>query len=937
MKYFLSTLILLFYCFPSSAVEPLFQDVIAQDILRLKKTTPEAFQGELTHEELDQLIRELMSTGQYERVSAQENDSGKLEIVAKPLRLVKQVTFAGNSALSSTELNDISELKISEKFDRRKILKAGEAVKQLYADNGYFNAVIEVNFLRQPDNNLKIAFNINEKAPCRIADIVVTSENTELNDRLNKLVRSYKKKTLTSSTIEKISGELTQFLLEKRYLRTQYDVPSLTYNEDKTSASVRFELKEPYRYEIYFENMEKKQHRDNSQLYRRAQLDSYERPSEDPASEVSEKIRRYYLGSGYPNIKVESRIVDMQQTFVRRVYITVDEGVRVKINSIDIQGRLSRATSYYSDFIRKNSSKLIEKGYYNRDDLENGYKNLITQLRNEGHLRAKIQSARIEYSLEKNKANILVLLDEGPLTQIRAIRFEGATAFSHQELLNAVGLRTQAPLKLNDLEQSLQKLKDYYLSRGYLEARLLNDSDSLVEYNDKGTQATINYKIFEGPRVQVIGIAIEGNTFTKDRVIRREIDIRSGDVLTPEKIDESISRLNKMGIFSRVSIRTLEEGTNVANRNVIVSVTERDPGTLRFGIGANSERTLTLSGNTGISYSNLFGTARAVSARLKVSSNVAKTNYPEHEVTLGYFEPFLAGTRTRGRANYTRSEVVRTVDEQNELTTILASDRFDFLLERDLTRYIKLTWKLWSLDSRKEFERNDKVPEEKQQVAKIGPVLDLDYRDNSFLPTQGSYSRFSIDYTHPNLGSTDEINFVRSEALYTHYLRLFNSNHWVWANSVRGGWVKNLGNEVTGGVPASDAFILGGLNSVRGFDGTISGDRIPRADELVIDRSIDLVIRTQSTFYMIKSELRFPLYKEHGAAFFYDGGAVQIPDYDIAANRTGNKFSRNYHDSAGFGYRYNTPVGPVSLDIAFKLNPDPDKTKYRFHFSIGTF
>src|SRR5690606_11432187 len=116
---------------------------------------------------------------------------------------------------------------------------------------------------------------------------------------------------------------------------------------------------------------------------------------------------------------------------------------------------------------------------------------------------------------------------------------------------------------------------------------LLNEGEELIQYNDRGTQANIRFDIYEGPKVEVVKITLEGNTFTKSDVILRTIDIEVGDILTPAKMDESEIRLNRLGLFSRASIRTLEDGTNVAQRTVVVSVNERDPGTFRVGAGVN--------------------------------------------------------------------------------------------------------------------------------------------------------------------------------------------------------------------------------------------------------------------------------------------------------------------------------------------------------------
>jgi outer membrane protein assembly factor BamA len=352
---------------------------------------------------------------------------------------------------------------------------------------------------------------------------------------------------------------------------------------------------------------------------------------------------------------------------------------------------------------------------------------------------------------------------------------------------------------------------------------------------------------------------------------------------------------------------------------------------------------MSVRGFTGISYNNLGGTGRGVSARAEVKSNVAEINYLENEISLGYLEPFIFGTRTRGRVNLTRSEHVYQYQSEERVTPIVESNRTDFLAERDITLHTKAYWKVWSLDWRKEFERDGRClnddgtlqtpvgtcPASSQQVALIGPSLDIDYRDNPFLPTKGSFTRLIVDYSHPDLGSSDNIEFVKADGNYTHYLRV-GGPQIVWANSLRGGYVSNLSHKEKSGVPTSYAFFLGGIYTVRGFDIASDTDRIPKNgdDDFTVKKQTQILFHTDSHYYLYKSELRFPIYQDHGGVLFYDGGAVMVSGY---------RFAHTYRQAVGIGYRYNTPVGPVALDLAFKIQPQKDESPYRVHLSIGTF
>jgi outer membrane protein assembly factor BamA len=484
--------------------------------------------------------------------------------------------------------------------------------------------------------------------------------------------------------------------------------------------------------------------------------------------------------------------------------------------------------------------------------------------------------------------------------------------------------------------------------------KLLNEGEDLIQYNGTGTQARLVFQIYEGPRIRIHAISVQGEVKTKTRVILREANFKLGEVLTPQKIDDATARLNRMNLFSRVDIRTLEEGTTVGERTVVISVTERDPGLFTFGGGVTNERNLTLRGFTAASYNNIAGTARAVSGRAEIRSNVGGINYPENEVTVGYMEPFLLGTRTRGRINLTRSDYVFNYEPKDTQTEINIKNKIDLLLERDLTQHTKLTYKLWSLESRKDFERygrclvdtsktnapdfdpNSHCGSNTLQVASIGPQFDIDYRDNPFLPTRGSFTRFNVDYSHPSFGSSRGVQFWKADGGYTYYQRL-GSPKWVWANSVHGGYQRNLSSSADSGIPTDWSFLLGGIYTVRGFDLSSPNNRIPKdgsgatpehPDGFVLGEANEKLIHIWSDYYLLKSELRVPLYEEWGGVIFYDGGAVHIRSYD---------FNRAYRDAVGFGVRYNTPVGPLAIDIAFKIRPEQGEDPFKVHFSIGTF
>jgi len=155
----------------------------------------------------------------------------------------------------------------------------------------------------------------------------------------------------------------------------------------------------------------------------------------------------------------------------------------------------------------------------------------------------------------------------------------------------------------------------------------------------------------------------------------------------------------------------------------------------------------------------------------------------------------------------------------------------------------------------------------------------------------------------------------------------------VWANSLQGGFIFNINrwSHQKGGIPVSRSFILGGVNSLRGFDGLLAGDRVPDKEEFPIKESNQVLDGQFSLFALLRTELRFPLrflFNSLEGAIFYDGGGVMISEMH---------FERPYRHSTGFGFRYKTPVGSLSVYIAFKILPKAFESLWLPHISFGTF
>lgn len=933
-----------------------FTGVPMAQAVQLKKRFPFVFEREITLGEVDEVTRFLMGTGVFSNIEVVEknSDSGQgreLVLMASVLRRVQDVSIKGNEVITSPEVVRILNIAAGQPFERKNLLAAANDLREEYERRGYHNARVEIEFALPNDSEVKVTVAITEGKPVRVTEVAVDTPNEELARRLGKMAKSLRNRTLTEDELIDFQRDVSTFLHDNRYLTARLSNPSVTTNADRTQAKLVYSVDNPSRYEF---RLTGNRYFSDGSITGLLENEKLSGATASPAPDMAERIRRQYQNVGFANVEVEytEERGTAENPYRDLISFKITENPRVRIRSIEITGNVSRPESFYAAFIQSSSSDLIGQGFYNRHDIDEGGKKLITELQNQGYLRAKIQSQRAEYSKDRTSVILSLNIDEGPLTQVRQIRFQGNDAFSGPQLSNLLKIKTGAALSLKDLEESLRALKDFYHDEGFLEMRILNEGErnKIVTYNDTNTQATIELQIYEGPRVIVREIALKGNSFTKDNVILRELTFKTNDVLTPTAINDSVSRLQSLGFFSRVNIRTVEEGSSIAERTVQIEVEEANPGLFTIGVGATNERDLTLRGYLGVAYRNIAGTGRGIVFRVDPKySTKPDISYLENKITMSYIEPYIFGDRNVGRVNVVRDQSYYGKTDSGD-SEILETNAVGFLLEKELSKHIKLTYTLYNFANQKFFNRRTYDTIQIQNVAKTGPLVEFDYRDNVFYPSKGSYSFLNGEYSDPLLGSSDDrtqsINFAKVNGSFTFYQRLMpERSDWVWATSVRGGYLTNISGKPQSGIPSQEAFFLGGRSTIRGFD-TGNDERIPSNYDLNVNDISKFFVRTHSEYVLVKTEFRFPLWQNFpvgplGGVIFYDGGAVYINDPNV-------NLPDPYRDSIGVGLRVATPVGPLNLEIGYKLDrratkpatptsPEIMEAPWAFHFSIGSF
>jgi outer membrane protein insertion porin family len=159
--------------------------------------------------------------------------------------------------------------------------------------------------------------------------------------------------------------------------------------------------------------------------------------------------------------------------------------------------------------------------------------------------------------LERNRVGINFTVEEGAAARIKQINVVGAKAFKEKELLGLLELTTPGLMTWytkNDqysrqkLSADLEKMKSFYMNRGYLEFSV---ESTQVSISPDKQDVFITINVIEGERYQVSSVKLAGDFTIPEEEIRKLVLVKPGDVFSRERLNESTKavgeRLGKEG------------------------------------------------------------------------------------------------------------------------------------------------------------------------------------------------------------------------------------------------------------------------------------------------------------------------------------------------------------------------------------------------------
>ncbi|WP_066455599.1 outer membrane protein assembly factor BamA [Castellaniella caeni] len=644
------------------------------------------------------------------------------------------------------------------------------------------------------------------------------------------------------------------------------------------------------------------------------------------------ELKQQYLSKGKYGVQVTPVITPLPRN---RVGVSFDifEGDVATIGKIEFIGNKAFSAGTLEDQMQLTTGGLMTwytgTNKYSREKLEGDVERIRSYYLDRGYLEFSMEPPQVTISPNRENIYITMSLHEGEPYKLGTVDLAGDLLGLEDKLKPLVTVKEGETFSAEKTNAVAKSITDYLGSLGYAFANV-NPSPTL----DKDAHvAKLTFFVDPGRRVYVRRINVGGNTRTRDQVVRREMRQQEAAWYDSSSIKTSKERIDRLGYFSDVDVKTEPVPGSPDQVDVDVDVKEKPTGMISLGLGYGSTDKLMLS--AGISQDNVFGSGNSLSLNV----NTSKTN---RAAVISHTNPYWTqdGISKTTSLYYRRTTPYDVSDSGSlgwysvesmglglnfgvpisETDRIFAGGTFERNSLHDMTMGTDLSVNPAPLAYQDFVQQYGDTTN--AAIFSLGWAKDT--RDSALAPHKGSYSRVSADI------STLDLKYYKLSGQQQFYWPLGRS--FTLALNGQADWAKTYGS---GGkaFPVIKNMYAGGIGSVRGYEGASLGPRDSLTDTyLGGSRRIVGNVQLYLPFPGASRDrtLRWFMFSDIGQVTTTDGSPCANGQYGQVADPCGWKYS------AGVGLSWESPLGPLQLSFGRPLNAKEGDQKQIFQFQIGT-
>ncbi len=615
----------------------------------------------------------------------------------------------------------------------------------------------------------------------------------------------------------------------------------------------------------------------------------------------------YYQERGFSNVKVEYDLDVDDERGTAKVAFDISEGGKATVRKVLFEGNTAVTEKDLRKQMETKGRNLLtwinKSGRLQDEVLAEDLLKIEEYYANLGYIDAKVENVRRD-RIDDKRIDLVITVNEGLQYTVNELTIEGNELYTSDEILANLRMLPGEIYTPRGLQDDTKILRDMYGSRGYVDLLLIPESASAGD-----SQVNLSYRLDEGFQSYVEQINIEGNTKTKDKVLRRELALLPGEIFDTTSVETSKLRLQNLGYFSRVD--TFENDTLIPGRKDLnIVVEEKRTGSFNFGAGFSSIDSLigfaeiTQSNFDITNWPGLTGGGQKFRARVQIGTE-------RQDLVLALTEPWFLDQKLAvgGELYYRESAFFSDVYDQTNIGG-------QIFARKPIGRFSSIEGR-YTLQQVEIDDFSGRVSEEilseggERIESRLGALYVYDTRDSVFLSRSGERIEAEIYGAGGFLsGDVDYYGFRIEGTKYWSlpYDGIFFINAELAVVDVWNG---------ADAVPIWARQYLGGANSLRGYDFREVGPK----DEFGEPIGGGTLVR--ATF-----EYTFPIIERIRGAVFYDVGFVADDAYSFDTGDMGSDI--------GIGVRMELPIGPVRIDFGYPLQTDEfNDSTGKFNFNVG--
>jgi outer membrane protein assembly complex protein YaeT len=874
-------------------------------------------------------LKRLYATGRFTELRAEGESSPEgvhLVFGGRAQYFVGLVQVEGTpSSMEPRILLTSTRLRLGQPISDEILNAAQRHISEALASNAYYRAAVRYRLHPDPATlEGGVTYLIFPGKPARISGVEFQGQPGFPISKLAKVAGWKHGVQLTSARVERGVFKLRQFYVSRNRLQATVSVLRRQYDSSLNTEKLLVKVETGPLVQVHIKGakVSRSELKTLLPVYHDGVVDA---PSLDRSDRILED---HFEQQGYFSAAVTAKQEFHAETQTVDLTFQVNRGRQGEFDGYGFEGNKAIPTAQLIATISRPAQGLLTRApLYNRTLVENKVSALTALYQSRGFLEVRVSPlVNDHYRDQAGHWFVTFRIEEGFQTTVRQLDLQGVSADRQRALWPFLQTKPNQPYSPGRAASDRDVISDYLANLGYVRAEVNWQASPLSGQH----QVDVNFSVELGRQERIRRIVVLGNQHTRAGVIRHELVIRQAQPLSQDNVAESQSHLYELGMFSQVQIAPQDLPSSETEKTVLVAVDETRRWTLGYGGGLEVQR---------LGSNNPQGTFKA-SPRLSLDLRRIDVGGRNQTYTLW------------GRLSYLETGAGTTYVIPNLLNRHDVSLRFNALADvsRDVLtftdkqegaavtiekRYSAST----ALSARYNFSRVQALdlsgrisPAEAQLLSKaarvggFGGSFISDRRDDPLDATRGSYTLADAGIMYKGFGS--EANFVRLMGQNATYHQV--NSHLVFARNTRVGTESPYGSLekisvgpnqyiYTDSLPLPERLFMGGSDSHRGFSINQAGPRDPSTGypiggNALFFNSVELRIR------MAQQGLGLVLFNDTGNVFSTIR-RMRLLKFSQTRPLTDVDTLDYDSDAVGIGLRYKTPVGPLSFDVGYNLNP----------------